>query len=535
MMSTKQIVATLSLVGLLNACAAPTQITQSSQSVGNVANCPKEPASLPITVSTPKEGETFYDRFDYQIRNIVANADTVKFQTPNYDFVFCRGNKSWTVSSGTLPAELQPKTGADYYKELENPPYKTIDFNGETYQYRVILTPNPFPSNGQPVEPQQAIFELIPPNSQQPQRQTLYTLSDLTQANLGISLGVPRVTSAINYNNRLFFAVAFEQGEGASGIATIVSYDSEKNESIIIQPPEIRRQQITDLVISGDSANPTLWMGTETSGEGNPYLPGMGLVAYRPNPQNLKSGSVKFYTVNNSPIVGAIPNKLKLENDTLWVGTGNGICQVKWQSIDNYNSWSCGRFALFTQLPTEGVPLYKSSGSKNRETTFKSDKPVEVLWFSPIDFQTRKGRYEVRYSEGFTVNLDKQGVEAVSPDITKIREEIQPGNPPFDWPGSGWHWNGARFVRGFDEVGLNLVGGGPSGIGSDELDPNTGRDLNALRGDFDLLNLSKTSTSVKYYSGWVDEDKVNLSLTVVPYELPKNTQPNPLTSFANQL
>lgn len=533
MISTKQIVATLGLVGLLNACASQTQTTHSSQAVGDVANCPKESASLPITASTPKEGETFYDRFDYQIRNIVADANTIKFQAPQYDFVFCRGNNSWTVSSGTLPTQLQPKAGADYYKELQNPPYKTIDLNGKTYQYRATLTPNPFVSDGQRVEPQQVIFELIPPDSQQSQRQILYTLNDLQQANLGSSLGVPRITAALNHNNRLFFSVAFEQGEGASGIATIVSYDPQKNESIIIQPQEIRRQQITDLVITGDSANPTFWMGTQISGEGNPYLPGMGLVAYRPNPQNLKSGSVKFYNVNNSPIVGAIPNKLKLENDTLWVSTGNGICQVKWQAADNPDSWSCGRFALFTKVPDEGIPLYKSLASKNSETTFKSDEPVEVLWFSPIDFQTRKGRYEVRYPEGFTVTLEQQGAETLPPDVTKIREEIQPGNPPFYWAGSGWHWNGSRFVRGFDEVGLNLVGGGPSGIGSDELDPNTGRNLNALRGDFDLLNLSKTSTSVKYYSGWVDEDKVNLSLTVVPHELAKNPQPNPLTSFAN--
>jgi hypothetical protein len=55
-----------------------------------------------------------------------------------------------------------------------------------------------------------------------------------------------------------------------------------------------------------------------------------------------------------------------------------------------------------------------------------------------------------------------------------------------------------------------------------------------MRGDFDLLNLTGKSTSVRYYSGWVDADKINVSLTVVPHELPENPQPNPLNSLANQ-
>lgn len=538
MISTKPIFRILSLVGLLSACTSQTNL--SSQFVGNAENCPTESAPLPITISTPpKEGESFYDRFDYHIRNIATDANTVNFQTYKYDFIFCRGNNIWTVKPGTLPIELQPpQNGATYYKELENPPYKNIDLNGKTYQYRVILEPNPFPIEQQRPEPQKVIFELISPDSQQPQRQTLYTLNELTEGKFAASLGVPRVTAAINYDNRLFFSVASEQGEGATGVATIVGYDPQKKESIVIKPKEIRRQQITDLVITGDLANPTFWMGMKVSGEGNSYLPGMGLVSYRPNPQDLNSGSVKSYNVNNSPIVGIIPDKLKLENDTLWVATGNGICQVKWQAADEPKSWSCQRFAVFTKLPAEGIPLYNTSTSKNPAATLSpvsSGKTVEVLWFSPIDSQTRKGRYEVRYPEGFTVTLNERGAEILPPDITKIREEIEPGKPSFYWQGSGWHWNGARFVRGFDEVGLNLVGGGPIGIGSDEFGADGIRSSNTIRGDFDLLNLTRKSTSVRYYSGWVDEDKINLSLTVVPHELPENPQPNPINSLANQL
>jgi hypothetical protein len=443
------------------------------------------------------------------------------------------------VKPGTLPAELQPpNNGADYSQNLANPPYKKIDLNGKTYQYRVILDPNPFPIDQQSSEAQKVVFELLTPDNQQPQRQTLYSVDDLKKRDLGLSLGVPRITAALNYDNRLFFSIASEQGEGASGIATIVSYDPQKNQSTIIQPEGIKRQQITDLVISGESTNPTFWMGTQISGEGNPYLPGMGLVAYRPNPQNLNSGSVKSYSVHNSPIVGVIPDKLKLENDTLWVGTGNGICQVKWQAADDPKSWSCKRFALFTKLPNEGIPLYNTLTAKNPAATLSpanSGEMVEVLWFSPLGDQVGNGRYEVRYSQGFTGTLDEQGTTVLPPDTVKIMQEIQPGRTPFYLPGSEWHWNGTRFVRGLDALALNLVGSGPSGIGSDLFNQNGVRESNTIRGDFDLLNLSQKSTSVRHYSGWVDQDKINLSLTVVDNELPENPQPNPLNSLVNQL
>jgi hypothetical protein len=544
MVSRQHILAIFSLVWLLNACA--TQTNQSSQAVSNTLDCPTQSAPLPITAAPSKEAESFYNRFDFYIRNIVADAKAIKFQTYNYDFVFCRDNNSWTVKPGTLPAEFQPpKSGGDFFKQLET--YKTIDSNGKTYRYRVIIDPKPFPLVQQKPEAQKVVFELIAPGSDRPQRKTLYTLADLKQRPVGESesLGVPRITTALNRDNHLFFAVSSEQGEGASGIATIVRYDPQKNETLIFQPKQIERQQITDLVITGKSANLTLWMGTKVSGEGNSNLPGMGLVAYRPNLPDLSLGRVKSSDVNNSPLVGAIPSKLQLENNRLWVGTGNGICQLKWQAaddpweaVDDPKNWSCQRFALFTKLPTEGVPLYSSLASKNPATTLTpaaSGQTVEVLWFSPLDLQTRKGRYEVRYSEGFTVTLDEQGAQVLPPDLAGIRVQNQPTKLSFSWLGYEWHWNGERFVRGFDEVALNLVGTGPSGISSDKIEPNGVRDSNTIRGEFDLLNLSRKSTSVRYYSGWVDEENVNLALTVVPHELPEKRQPNPLTAVHTML
>lgn len=536
----KQPIITLfSLAWLLNSCTAATQ--QSSPSIAKVEDCLTSSTPLQIPVSRKNN---YYENFEYHIRNIVPEEKIVKFQTANYDFVFCRGNNRWAVQPGTLPSELQPaKDGSQYYRDLANPQFKTIDFDGNSYKYRVILEPNPFPTEQTPTgqtrkEPQKVVFELISPASKQPQRQTLYTLNQVKQEKIGASLGVPRITAVVKYNNRLFWSIASEQGEGASGIATIFGYDLQKQESTIIQPEAVKRQQITDLVITGEASTPTFWMGTQISGEGNPYLPGMGLVAYRPQPGNIKSGSVKFYDVNTSPLVGAIPEKLKLDNDKLWVGTGNGICQIKWQSADDFKNWSCQRFAVVTNLPKAGFPVYSSATSKNPAATLSpvnNEEMLEVLWFFPVDYQTRKGRYEVRYPQGFTVTLDDQGVNFFSKEVEQIRAKTQPGKHTFYWVGNEWHWNGARFVRGLDEVASNYVGGGARGIGSNRTEPNRPPNSNTIRGDLELLNLSQKSTSVKYYSGWIDEANIQLYLTTVPQDYPDVYRPNPLDAIAKQL
>lgn len=538
----KQPIVTLScLVGLLSACTSSTNSSFQILTTPQTEDCFISSTPLPIEVSKKQD---YYENFNYQIRNIISERNLVKFQTSKYDFVFCRGNNKWAVQRGTLPSELQPpQDGIEYQKELGNPRFKTIDFNGKTYQYRVILEPNPFPqtplADGEKrTEPQKVVFELISPGNKQPQRQTLYTLNQLRQEKIGQSLGVPKVTAALKHNNQLFWSIASEQGEGFNGIATIVSYDPQKNSSIIIQPEAVKRQQITDLVITGNANNPTFWMGTKISGEGNPDLPGMGLVAYRPEAGNLKLGSVKFYDVNNSPIVGAVPDKLKLDKEQLWVATGNGICRVNWQTPDEPKSWNCQRFAVVTQLPKTGVPLYNSVTSKNQVATLlpdKTGKMQEVLWFAPLDYNTGKGRYEVCYPQGLTITLNDQGVTFLSQEVAQIRAKTQPGKPPLYWLGSEWHWNGSRFIRGLDEVSLNSFGGGPRGITDNRANPNRILNSYAIRGDFDLLSLSEKSTTVKYYSGWIDDANTKLYLTTLPQERADVAQPNPLEEIIRQL
>ncbi|WP_315790932.1 hypothetical protein [Fischerella sp. JS2] len=517
----------LKITGILfivSACTAP--IDNNAQAVkGEVKNCPK---SAVLSLSVPGEQADFYERFDFHIRNVIADADTVKFQTRNQDFVFCRGNNSWTVQSGTLPENLKPQNYSEYSQD-----FQTIQFQGETYRYRVLrepLTPTvPDPNKDR------VFFELITPKSKQPQRQTLYTLKQLqqqTNTSIGTQLGLPRITAAVIYGNRIWWSVAFEQGEGNDGIATIVGYEPQTNKFTFIKPEELRSHQITDLVVTGNPDDPTFWMGTKISGEGNPYLAAKGLVAYRPNPQNLNSGSLTSYNVYNSPLVGAIPDKLRLENNQLWVGTGNGVCQINLQAVDNPQSWSCWRFAAMAQLPKSGLPIYSELLSQTPAFTLspnQDNETIEVLWWSPRDFQTRKGRYEVRTTQGFTVKLD-QGASRY--DFGRF---LPPEKPLVYWPGFEWHWNGERFVRGFDEVALNYSGGGPTGIGVNFDPTGNKRSANAIRGDLELLEISPKSTSVKYYSGWIDESNLNPYLTVVPHTKPQNQQPNPLAAIAKQL
>jgi hypothetical protein len=210
-------------------------------------------------------------------------------------------------------------------------------------------------------------------------------------------LGIPRITAAVIHGNKIWWSVAFEQGEGNTGLGTIVGYEPQTDKFTVVQPQELWWQQITDLVITGDANNPTFWMGTKLSGEGNGYIPAKGLVAYRPAPQNLNFDSATSYNINNSPLIGAIPDKLRLEDNTLWVSTGNGVCKLKWQAADNPESWSCWRFALMFKLPSKGLPLYSSLTNKSPAVTLSPDnrgETVEVFWWSPIDFEphTTKSR-----------------------------------------------------------------------------------------------------------------------------------------------
>lgn len=519
----RNIITIISLIGL-SACNA--EFNTFSQAITK-ADCP----SPKVVYLQTKNKNNLSERFNFHIYNIESDKNTIKFQSLKHDFVFCRANKSWTVQPGTIKTQLLPRSNyTEISKELVNPEYKSINYQGKTYKYRVVLEPgfvlgkdNLLSRPRVEAEKDRVVFELLVPNSK-PVRHTLYTLKDLQHqavksgySEQGIQLGFPRITASLIHGDALWWAIAFSSSEGNTGIATIISYQPQVGIKLI-QPEELRSSQITDLVITGDQNNPTLWMGTKNSSEGNEYLPAQGLVAYSPDMQNPNSGVLRSYNVHNSSLVGAIPDKLKLETD-IWVATGNGVCQINWQAADS--NWRCWRFAAMAKLPVAGVPLYQASTNKTPAVKLASSSlsDVEVLWWSALENQSQNGRYEVRYPQGFTIKLD-QGASLLK------SQQLPDGKPPVDWLGYEWHWQGDRFVRGLDEVASNYFGGGVQGIGSNR-DVLRQTNWNTIRGDLELIELSP-NTDLRYYSGWVDDKLLTPYITIVPQERPQNPQPNPL-------
>ena len=73
------------------------------------------------------------------------------------------------------------------------------------------------------------------------------------------------------------------------------------------------------------------------------------------------------------------------------------------------------------------------------------------------------------------------------------------------WPGKDWVWNGNKFIRPFDGVFLNYFGGAPGGISTWKNPEKQRPEIYAMRGELELIKLSKNATTVKHYSGRVDD------------------------------
>ena len=513
----KYIIGVLLSLALLTSCNSRTRVDRPTTEISKSDRCPKPPTE-PISIEINDREDGFYNAFNYQIRDIIADSDTIAFTSLEYKFTWCRGNDNWAIepinSSQSDPLGTTTEITGD------------VRLNGKTYQYRVKLDVEA------PREARQAIFELTTESSQ-PQQQILYTLEQTKQADAGIELGEPEISQPVVYNDRLFWTVDTYHGEGFGGIATIVSYDPATEQITVIQPSEIAAQIINDLVITENSDRPAFWIATQLTAEGNPYIPSLGLVAYHPENEDYTQGAIAPYRVDNSPIVGAIPTKLYLDTDKLWVGTGNGICRVNWQTIDREDSWSCWRFALMAE-PNQELPVYRSLLDNTPDATIapNENKKIEVLWWSLNQREPVKGRYEISYEPGMTVELS-QGATTWS----ELYQGYQPAvwQPPLYWAGSNWHWEGDRFLRGLDEVELNMFGGGPMGIGS--LQPNADYifDHNALRGDLELLELTEATTKVRYYSAWVEDTMLQPYLIIVPEVRSPQSRSNPLLEIKSKI
>ncbi len=559
--------------------------TGTSQAVACELAEPSSPDPLAIADNTPA-----FEQFNFQPQEIALTDSSITLTTAHHIFSFCETNNVWSIVS----AEASEDETYDYEQalaDIADPDYETIELNGEFYQYRIRLQAEWLDQQLEPetVDPDAiapadediavatedaVFFELKRPDDTLISQQ-LYTLSQLQAAQLGASLGEPGIAGAASTDDALWFAATAAQGEGNSGFASLIRYSQGADEIVAEQPEEIQGDQITSMVITqpvsaaetadetasetaseaasetatetGDetasetdsdeisSAAPpalTLWLGTQRSGEGVPYYPASGLVAYQPESKALSS-----YTVTNSQLIGAIPHQLAANDDTLWVGTGEGTCQIKWQAIEQSDSWTCWQFTAIAQIPSEGVELFDSFLAGEPAATLKKDE-VEVLWVGQqfdqdADAEADKPkmtRYEVAYETGFEVELGQGGYRIVN----EAAQRAAGGNAIF-WPGSQWHWGGDRFRRSLDEVALNFFGGGPRGLVSAESSSGFNLDSYTVRGEFDLLALTEDSTKVHYYSGWIDSDGIEVYPTVVPAEVPTAFKPNPLTKMAADL
>ncbi len=560
---------TEALKGLSSSDKAAQTTDQNSQGAAcNVSEATLEP------LTAPPENTPIFEQFNFQPHAIEINEGVVTVKTNAYTFAFCQGDRTWSIASH--PVETEAYDPDQYMTNLVNPEYDQVEVEGDRYEYRARLeanwlreqtgtsaqppadsaTSSPTPEN---TAEDTVYFELKTPDGKS-LRQPLYTLSELKAANLGASLGVPSIVGSVATKEAIWFAATTTQGEGDSGFASLIRYSLKTGEITVQRPAEIQGDQITAIALTpnleadvapestGESTgesideptgepsaestdNITLWLGTQRSGEGNPYLPADGLIAYQPMTKTLQR-----YSITNSPLIGAIPTELAVSDDQLWVGTGNGICQIEWQSIDQAQGWDCWRFAFTAALPQAGIDLYASSQADQPAATL-TEPEAEVLWANwkladgaeDPDLPPKVTRYEVVYKPGFEVQLSQGGYKTSN----SVARQFAGGEPVY-WPGYTWHWAGDRFARSLDEVSQNHFGGGPYGLVKSNISTGPNLDQVAIRGDFDLLNLEANTTTVRHYSGWIPADGLQVYPSLIPTQSAPN-KPNPLDQFIPDL
>ncbi|NEP61690.1 MAG: hypothetical protein F6K31_32850 [Symploca sp. SIO2G7] len=506
----------LGLAMAIMACSAG----QTTATDSDAASCGPMATQVPLHSTA----ELPFERFDFRPNEVEVTETTLSFKGQRYGFTFCKRDRTWGVQS----LEFTPASEADYldyYDSLANPDYKTVTSQTQTYQARVRLDAPWLVEEQESNAPsERVIFELIKPGENQPVAQVLYTNTDIVDRELGSTAGVPTITRTLTTADALWWAIGFEQGEGASGITTVVQYQIQTDQIVLWQPSELGNAQITDLALTTVDDEPILWLGTQYSGEGNPYLPAKGLVAYRPT-----IDTIQAYTTENSPLIGAIPTRLWAEDTILWVATGNGVCAVQWATIAASDSWDCWQFTARANV-ADNQALYASLLADLPFAQLDAaTSPVELLWLAETDIFTPDSpkRYEIGYDPGIVTQLNEGADYYVEP-----KNNIDDGY--FWWPGKDWSWNGQRFVRPWDQVAVNHVGGGPQGIGPSNYGTYVS-DWQIMRGEFELLNLTQKTTDIRYYSAWIDAAGIEPWVTVTKAANPPLDQINPTEAVLMEL
>ncbi len=184
-------------------------------------------------------------------------------------------------------------------------------------------------------------------------------------------------------------------------------------------------------------------------------------------------------------------------------------------------------------IPRFGLPVARTSRfpsflSQEKIGLLDSEK-IEVLWWAGNQEMGDKGRYEIKHEAGisFTVAQGNTSWQNIHDNFT----EKKSWQAPIYWLGKEWYWRNGKFQRGFDSVPLNAFGGGATGVIIPSNNYTYPLNLAAIRGDLDLINLTDSTTEIKYYSAWVDSKLLTPYLTLIPAPEFSQTQENPLEKF----
>jgi hypothetical protein len=192
--------------GLLWACnSIEVSRSPSSESANrpevSTDDCPAPATALPEeTTQLEIAGRQYVSsRFDYAPQSITLEGNTVRFLAREYDFVYCRKSRHWTVQPGTLGEEWIVEQSARF---TDRPDFSILEVEGDTYQYRVVRDA----ASASNAQDESVVLELLIPGQERPQRHTLYTLADVQQAN-----GSPEV-GAMEHLGIPYISVAKDRG-----------------------------------------------------------------------------------------------------------------------------------------------------------------------------------------------------------------------------------------------------------------------------------------------------------------------------------
>ena len=83
------------------------------------------------------ENEAVFDQFNFRPNAVTVYSDTIAVETADYTFYYCQKDKNWVPISNET--ELASPEARWYDLDIADPDYRSIEANGEVYEYRARL------------------------------------------------------------------------------------------------------------------------------------------------------------------------------------------------------------------------------------------------------------------------------------------------------------------------------------------------------------------------------------------------------------